>query len=70
MDRGAWQAVVHGVARVGHDLATKPLPYRENDKENRENINDFQIWVKKRSGGSLDYFQLSCQFEVTPNKKD
>ena len=41
MDRGAWQAVVHGVARVGHDLATKPLPYRENDKENRENINDF-----------------------------
>ena len=26
MDRGAWQAIVHGVARVGHDLATKPLP--------------------------------------------
>ena len=24
MDRGAWQAIVHGVARVGHDLATKP----------------------------------------------
>jgi len=24
MDRGAWQAKVHGVARVGHDLATKP----------------------------------------------
>ena len=24
MDRGAWQATVHGVARVGHDLATKP----------------------------------------------
>ena len=26
MDRGAWWATVHGVARVGHDLATKPLP--------------------------------------------
>ena len=26
MDRGAWQATVHGVARVRHDLATKPLP--------------------------------------------
>ena len=26
MDRGAWQATVHGVARVGHDLATKPQP--------------------------------------------
>ena len=23
MDRGAWQAIVHGVARVGHYLATK-----------------------------------------------
>ena len=27
MDRGAWQATVHGVARVGHDLATKPPPW-------------------------------------------
>ena len=24
MDRGAWQAAVHGVARGGHDLAAKP----------------------------------------------
>ena len=24
MDRGAWRATVHGVERVGHDLATKP----------------------------------------------
>jgi len=23
MDKGAWQAIVHGIARVGHDLATK-----------------------------------------------
>ena len=26
MDRGTWQAIVHGVTRVGHALATKPLP--------------------------------------------
>ena len=26
MDRGDWQATVHGVARVGHDLANKPPP--------------------------------------------
>ena len=26
MDRGAWQATVHGVVRVRHDLATKPPP--------------------------------------------
>ena len=25
-DRGAWQAAVHGVARVGHDLVSKPPP--------------------------------------------
>ena len=24
MDRGAWQATVHGVTRVGHNLVTKP----------------------------------------------
>jgi len=23
MDRGAWQATVHGIAKVGHDLAAK-----------------------------------------------
>ena len=26
MDKGAWRATVHGVARVGHDLVTKPPP--------------------------------------------
>ena len=25
-DRGAWQATVHEVTRVGHDVATKPPP--------------------------------------------
>ena len=27
MDRGSRWATVHGVARVGHDLATKPPPH-------------------------------------------
>ena len=26
MGRGAWQTTVHGVERVGHDLATNPPP--------------------------------------------
>ena len=26
MNRGTWWAIVHGVARLKHDLATKPLP--------------------------------------------
>ena len=29
MGRGAWQATVHGVARVGHNLETKPPPSLE-----------------------------------------
>ena len=28
MGRGAWRATVHGVARVGHNLETKPPPWR------------------------------------------
>ena len=33
MDRGAWQATAHGVARVRHDLATKPpLHFKVNLK--------------------------------------
>ena len=27
MARGAWQATVHGVARVRHDLVAKPPPH-------------------------------------------
>ena len=30
MDRGAWQAMVHGITRVGHNLATKPPPPRQH----------------------------------------
>ena len=26
MERGAWQAIIHGVARVRHDSETKPPP--------------------------------------------
>ena len=33
MDRGAWWAVVHGVTRVGHDLATKPPPPRRPEQK-------------------------------------
>ena len=27
-DREAWLAIVHRVSKVGHDLATKPSPYK------------------------------------------
>ena len=28
MDRDAWQTTVYGVARAGHDLATKASPWK------------------------------------------
>ena len=30
MDRGAWWTTDHGVARVGHDLSTKPPPHSQS----------------------------------------
>jgi len=36
MDRGAWQAAVHGVTRVGHNLAMKP-PTKQLDQTHPEN---------------------------------
>ena len=32
MDRGAWQAIVHGVARVRHDLVTKTNQPTKHDE--------------------------------------
>ena len=43
MDRGAWLATVHGVARVGQDLATKPpLPQSER---NSHLIWKLDLWI-------------------------
>ena len=33
MNRGAWRAIVYGVARVRHNLATKPPPPRISREE-------------------------------------
>ena len=33
MDRGAWQATVHGIPRVRRDLATKPPPPHTSTSE-------------------------------------
>ena len=34
MDRGAWQATVHGVLRIRYNLATKPQQHKEKKKKN------------------------------------
>ena len=36
MDKGAWRATVHGVARVGHDLVTKQRQQRGGSKKGQK----------------------------------
>ena len=33
MDKGAWQATVHGLSRVKHDLATNPIELDNSENE-------------------------------------
>ena len=45
IDRGAWQATVHGVSRVGHDLMTTPPFLKQFEKwRNELFIFKFQIF--------------------------
>ena len=38
MDRGAWQATVHGVAGAGQDLETKPPNPQGNEEVARQSL--------------------------------
>ena len=40
MERGAWQATVHGVGRVEHALVTKPPPVVKNPPANAGHARD------------------------------
>ena len=60
MDGGAWWVTVHGVTRVGHDLATKPPPhmYPSSHLEKRKN---FALNVNNSSLEKLEedpYFRM------------
>ena len=48
MDRGAWQPRVYGVARVRHDLATKPPPplYIVHPKGKKTNQQELDVLFK------------------------
>ena len=43
LDRGAWQATVHGVARVGHNLATKPTNHLFIHSPGEGHLGCFQV---------------------------
>ena len=48
MDRGNWQATVHGAARVRHNLATKPPPIHKTDTSTVVNSNIGPGYLRKQ----------------------
>ena len=52
MDRGAWQATVHGVTRVGHDLATKPPPTHCQARSQKTGMSRAtRLWIRPSTTG-------------------
>ena len=61
MDRGVWRATAHGIARVGHDLATKP-PWRFSI--DYENICKTRCWIALwGSEGALHSGDENCSLK-------
>ena len=61
MDRGAWQATVHGIARVRHDLATKLLQncnLLSNSSENFIHTQSHVYTWKETQTGMYIYIHL------------
>ena len=60
-DRGAWQATVHGIARVGHDLATKPPTMLHSHCSEARGFCSLLSYSETQSNGTnclLQYYQL------------
>ena len=54
MDRGTWRAIVYGVARVGHDLATKPPPPQRPEEISPEySLEGLMLKLKLQDFGHL-----------------
>ena len=61
MDGGAWQATVHGVARVRHDLVTKPPPPRQDPK-----LPPTKKLPTHQPSGKIPYKLMCCVSLVAP----
>ena len=51
MDRGAWRATVHGLARVGHGLGTKPPRSTLRNGSNRRKTGSEWVGIDSRRDG-------------------
>ena len=50
IDKGALQATVHGVTRVGHDLATKlppPPVFLPEESRGQRSLIGYSTWIRK-----------------------
>ena len=50
IDRRSWQATVHGVTRVGHDLATKlppPPVFLPEESRGQRSLIGYSTWIRK-----------------------
>ena len=56
MDRGAWQATVHGMARVRQNLVTKPTPTYVEKRRKRRRRGSF--FINKLNLNSIQLFLL------------
>ena len=59
MDRGAWQATVHGITRVRQDLAIEQQQHSNTDRPSCVRTNtckDFRISATAQYGGLLTLF--------------
>ena len=61
MGRGAWQATVHGVARVRQDLVTTPPPPKTFTSNSSETVIMLPYMMKKDFAGVIRLKVLRCE---------
>ena len=62
MNRGAWQAIVHGIVRVRCDLVTKPLPYSNKSEKKKK--------VCEKLEAVLNFWMPSVEQPLSPNHNE
>ena len=68
IDRGAWRATVHGLAKAGHDLASM----QQNNKQYLKYITNKDLLQRKNLVKKMRslFFNKSKGFECRPNSRE
>ena len=70
MDRGAWQATVHGTPSVGHDLTTKPPSFPDVGLSLEFALVSFHVYFSFLIYFSVLPFATSSEFFLDKAGKD